>query len=210
MGIHRKGICLEDIALGIDNRSLGNLGAVTRFDNNFLAQTRLLVGINSVGDILHKVFIVELAADLAHDNGVEGVPFANNVAVLNGIAILEIELRTVRDICRGKHHLCLWIDDTHFCQTADNNLYRFAVDSLFFSLDCAEFVKFENTFVTRCNGGNGSDIRSHTTDVERTEGKLGSRFANRLSRDYTHSLAHLDRTVGCKVTAIALGADAML
>ena len=178
MGVNGECVGLEDGSVGTYNLSLGHLCTVAALDDDLLAEARLLVGLDTVGDVLHKVFVVDFSSDLADDNGVEGVPFADYVADLDVGAILEVEFRTVWDVGRGEHHAGLGIDDAHFGKTADNHFHGVALGSLLVGLYGAELLKLEDTVVARSDGGDGCDVRSHTADVERTEGELRTGFAD--------------------------------
>ena len=46
--------------------------------------------------------------------------------------------------------------------------------------------------------------------MECTEGELGTGFTDRLRGDDSDSLAFLNETVVCKISAVALGANAFL
>ena len=63
-----------------------------------------------------------------------------------------------------------------------------------------------NTRKTLCN----ILCTCNTAGVEGTHGKLGARLAYRLSRNYADSLARGNRFAGCKVSAVALLAHAVV
>ena len=178
MGVHGECVCLEHVALGVDDLGLGHLGAVFRLDDDFLAQTRLLVGVDAVGDVLDKVLVTELTGHLADDNGVEGVPFADYVTLLHGITVLVVEFRAVGDVGRCEHHAGLGVEDAHLGQTADDNLDGTSVGADFVGCDGAELLDLKLAFVARGDGRYGRDVRGHTTDVERTQCKLCTRLTD--------------------------------
>jgi len=147
VGVHRKGICLDHIAFGIHDLCFRHLCTVFGFNDDLLTQTRLLVGVHTVGHIFNQVFIMELTGNLADDNGVEGVPFADHVTLLHSVAILEVQFRTVGDIGGSEHHVGVGIHDAHFGKTADYNLHILSVDALLVGLHGTELLEFEFTVV---------------------------------------------------------------
>src|SRR6185503_8799654 len=52
------------------------------------------------------------------------------------------------------------------------------------------------------------DAARHASDVERPEGKLGARLADRLRRDDAGRLAQLDHAARREIPSVALAADA--
>ena len=88
-----------------------------------------------------------LTTCFADDNGVEGVPFANHVALGYGVTVGEVQFRTVGYVGVGEHHLGIGVDDTHFSESADNNLDVASASVDFVGLDGTELVDFECTFV---------------------------------------------------------------
>ena len=65
--------------------------AVAAFDDHAVFSLMSAITVDTEGDVLDKVHIVYLTRNFGHDNGVEGVPFANYVALLEGGAIVEVE-----------------------------------------------------------------------------------------------------------------------
>ena len=212
VGAHGESVGFEHLAIGVNDVGFGNLslGTVFRLDDNLVFETGLFVEVDAVGDVLNEVLIFDAAADFADDNCVEGVPFADDVAFLDNVAVFEEEFRTVRDVGVGEHHACVGVHDTHFGETADNHLNVLSVRADFVGGNGAEFVDFEFTVVARGDRRNGSDVRSHTTDVECTEGELSTGLADRLGGDNADSFAALHEAVVGEVAAVALGADALL
>ena len=148
VGVDREGVGLEDVAILVDNAGLGNACTVFRLDDDFLADVRLLVGLDAVGDILDQVLILDLSSDFADDNGVEGVPFADDITLLDFGAVAEVELRTVRNLGGGQHQAGLRVDDAHFSQTTDDDLDGTSVHIHFIGGHGAEFLDFKDTVVT--------------------------------------------------------------
>ena len=210
MSAHRQRIALDDLALGVDDLGLGHLGAVLRLDDDLLLQTGLLVALGAVGHILDKVVVAYRTTGLADDNGVEGVPFAYNVALLHLVAVAEIKLRTVRYVGIGEHHLRVRIHDAHLGHTSDHHFHRPAVGILLVGGDGAQLINLKHALVARGHRRHGSDIAGHTADVERTQSQLCARLADRLCGDDSHGLALLHQAVGSEIAAVALGADTLL
>ena len=114
------------------------------------------------------------------------------------------QLRTVNDVTACEHHLGVRLDDAHFCHTAYYDIFVVLI------LNCAEFIDFDDTVVVRLHVGNGCHVACHTTDVERTECKLSTRFTDSLCCDNAHGFTLLNHAVGSKVAAVTLGANASL
>ena len=85
---------------------------------------------------------------------------------------MEEEFRTVRNVGGGEHHVGVQVHNLEFCHAADYYIYAILI------LHCTQFVDFQTTIVLRSEVTYGSDIACHTTDVERTEGKLSTRFTD--------------------------------
>ena len=92
MSAYRKRISLDNLACSIDDIGFGNFATLLGFDDDFFAETGLFVGIDAVGDVFLEVDIFDLTADFADDNGVEGVPFADYVALLDGSTVSKKSL----------------------------------------------------------------------------------------------------------------------
>ena len=210
VGSHRECVGLYNLACLVDNLGFGSFCLVLALDYDLLAQTGLFVGIHTVGDVFNQVHIFNLTAGFADDYGVEGVPVADEVAFLHGVAAAEVELRTVYDVGVCKHHAGVGVEDAHFGKTADDNLYLATLGVDFVGGHGAELVDFEDTVVARHDGVDGGDVGGHTTHVECTEGKLCTGLADGLRCNHAHSLAFLNQAVVGKVAAVALGAYAFL
>lgn len=107
---------------------------------------------------------------------------------------------------RVEYDLGLRVDDTEFRLARNDDVDRLAGGIL--ALDGAQLVDLQTAFVFRNDIGLDRRASGHTTDVERTEGKLRTRLADRLRRDDTHDLALLHHACGGKVAAVALRAYA--
>ena len=83
-------------------------------------QARCLVGFLAVSNTFNHVDELCLTGNLADNNGVERVPFADYIAFLDCCSVAEVKFRTIRDVGVCQHHARIGVDDTHFCQTAYN------------------------------------------------------------------------------------------
>ena len=138
---HRKRICGENLAVVAVDFDRRHVLAVAAFDDHAVFSLMSAITVDTEGDVLDKVHIVYLTRNFGHDNGVEGVPFANHVAAVDFGSVIEEELRTVRYVGRHKRHAGLVVNNTHFGKTAYN--YLRAV----FGIYSAEFVDFKLTVV---------------------------------------------------------------
>ena len=137
VGAYRQRVCLQFVALCVNDADFGVLGTVAGFDDHLVLQTRLLVDVHTVGNALDEVLVVDLTTNLADEHGVEGVPFANHVALLDLVAIVEVELCAVGDVGVGEHHAGRSVHDAHFGQTSDHHLHGLAVGGNLVGVDGA-------------------------------------------------------------------------
>ncbi len=144
---YRECVCLDNLSVGIEDIGFGNFATILGFDYNLFAETCLFVGVNTVCYVFDEVEVLYLTTCFADDNGVEGVPFANHVALGYGVTVGEVQFRTVGYVGVGEHHLGIGVDDTHFSESADNNLDVASASVDFVGLDGTELVDFECTFV---------------------------------------------------------------
>ena len=210
MRTHRESVGDEHLAVCIHDIGFGHLGTVAGFDYHLVFETGLLVNVDTEVDILRKVAVNEASAHFADDNRVERVPFADYIAHIHRVSVVEIEFRTVRNLSVREHHLGVGIHDAHFCETSDYDLHFASVCTFFIGGNGAKFLYLKAAFVARSHAVDGRDIAGHTTDVERTECELCSGFADRLRSDYADSLAFLHKAAVGEVAAVALGAHALL
>ena len=103
------------------------------------------------------------------------------------------------------------IDEAHLRQTAYHHV---AVDVLLAVVlhkrNHAQLVELYARVVLCHDRRVGGGIGSHTTGVERTQGKLCSRLTDCLCGNHTDSLAYLHHAACGKVASVTLHADAML
>ncbi len=151
MCAHRQSIGLDNLSVLVKDIGFGDFATVLRLDYDFFAETGLLVRVDAVGDVFSKVDVLDLTAGFADDYGIEGVPFADYIAFLDCGSVVEVEFRTVGDVCVCEHHLCIGVDNAHFGKTSDNNVYLASGCVFFIGFYRAELVDFENTVVTRCH-----------------------------------------------------------
>ena len=86
---HRQSITLDYLPGFIENLCRRYTGTVFRFDNDLFFQTRLFVRFYTISNTFFHGFEVDSTAHLRNNYRIEGVPFANHIAFLNGIAIVE-------------------------------------------------------------------------------------------------------------------------
>ena len=178
MGAHGECIGAEDLAVCVNDVGFRHFAAFLGFDDDFFAETGLLIGVDAIGDVFGEVDVLYLTTCFTDDDGVEGVPFADHIAFLDTCAVIEEEFRAVGDVCVGEHHLCGGVDDAHFCESADNHIDLASAGVDLFGLHCAEFVDFKDAFVARGERVDSGDVRGDTTDVECTEGELCTGLAD--------------------------------
>ncbi len=166
VGTYRQRIRAHEISVIVIELGCGHLRTVLRLDDDFLAEVGALVALRAERHALFHILEADLTTLFRNDNGVEGVPFANHVANLHGVAVLEIEFRTVRDVSSGQDDPGFGLDNTHLSHTAYNDANTILV------LDRTELVDLKFAVVAGSDVLHGCHVACHTTDVERTESKL--------------------------------------
>ena len=208
MGAQRQRIVLEVITGIIDDVRGRRLRLILRLDNDLLLQARRLVALHLIRRVFHEALELDLTGDLGNDHGVERVPFDDHVALLHGIAIIEEQLGSIRDIVCHEDNLRVRVYQTHLGQTADDNLEFLAV---LLGIDRTQLLNLKDHVVifTR-QAVLRSDVGRDTTDVERTQRQLRTRLTDRLRGDDTDHLTFLYHPVGSQVTAITFRANTLL
>ena len=145
------------------------------FDNDLFLQTGCFVTFNIVSYVFNQTFKFDFTGNLRYDNGIERVPFDDNITFLDCISILEEQFGTIRNIMSQQDNLRRRIHNTKFSQTAYNNLTFLAS---FFTVYGTKLFDFQNTVIFRSNAVFCSDVRSDTTDVECTQCQLSTRFTD--------------------------------
>ena len=104
-------------------------------------------------------------------------------------------------------HACFGVHDLELRGTRHHNHFLLAVGVG--AVHGAQVVDFDHALVLGAQLVLVGDLGRRTTHVERTQRQLRARFSNRLRGDDTHGLSDLNRTVGRKVLAVALGTHAL-
>ena len=148
---------------------------IFRFDNNLFFQAGRFVTFYIVSNIFDQTFEFDLTGNFRYDNGVERVPFDDNITLLDCISILEEQFGTIRNVVSQQYDLRCRIDNTKFSQTADNNLELLTV---FFAIHSTKFFDFQNTVIFRSDTVFCCHVRCDTTDMECTQCQLSTRFTD--------------------------------
>ena len=88
---HREVVGSEHLTIGVKNIASRNLALVTRFGDNLLGKTCGFVGLGLIGNTGNNVVEAKGTLVLGHDDSIERVPLGNEVALLHGVAVLEVE-----------------------------------------------------------------------------------------------------------------------
>ena len=91
MTTYREVIGTNYATIGIDNIAGRNLHLIARLSNDLFGQTGRFVSLCTEGDTLDDIVELQRTSILGNDNGIERIPLSNLVALLHGVAILEIE-----------------------------------------------------------------------------------------------------------------------
>ena len=207
VGRNGQVVGLDIFALLVDDTDDRVLRTVLRLDNHLLRQTRLFVALVTIRNAFDDAVVNDLTLALGDDNGVVGIPLADQIALLDLGAVGHVENRRVRQAVRIEYDLRFGIDYAELRLTRDDDIDRAAVRVL--ALDGAELVDLQTSLILRDDVGLDSGTAGNTSHVERTKRKLRTRLADRLRRDDTDDLTLLHHTCRGKVAAVALGADAV-
>ena len=150
--------------------------AVLRLDNDSIFKASGGILLNLIGNAFDNVLVTDNTSMLVDDNGIEWVPFGDNIALLNLRSALKEECRTITDSSLLKGHTGIGILDTHFGHTANDNLLDASIELR--GIDGTEFLDDEVTIIASLEVVDCNDATCDTTGVEGTEGKLGTRLTN--------------------------------
>ena len=208
MGAYWQVVLLEHLALVSDNENGRVLGLVLGLDDDLVLVVGILVG-TLLAEGHAALHIVETYSTCGLDDGdgVVRIPFADEVSLLDGLAILLVDDRAIRNIIVRECDACVLIHNLELGHTADNDFLSETVDSLPF--ESPELLILEFSVVLGLDGGISGRAGSGTSHVECTEGKLGTRLTDGLGCDDSDNLALLDHAAGGKVTSVALCADSL-
>ena len=97
-GTHGNVEALDDVAVLIHNVEARVLRLETALDDHLVVDVGLLVSLHTVGHALDDVVELDSTGHVGQNHGVERIPIGDQVALLDGVAMLEIEVRTVRHV----------------------------------------------------------------------------------------------------------------
>ena len=198
----------EHIAVGVEHIAGRNLGVVLGVDDNLLGKTCGIVGLGLEGDTVDDVVEAQCTGIFGNDERIEGVPLGDEVALLDDVAVLVVEDRTVGQVEGREDDIGIGVDESDLTQTAYDHT---AILGLVVAEgNVAHLFKLNAGVVLGNDAGVGGCITSHTTGVECTQCKLCTRLTDGLSGNDTGSFAQLYHTRGGEVAAIALGTDTAL
>src|SRR3984893_9573719 len=155
------------------------------------------------GNAFLQVFEVHRAANLGQDGERVGIPFEQDLVGTNGSALFDQNLRSVHHVVAlfftaflvHHHNLAIAVHGDHLAV-----LVARGCDAVV--RETHEAVRLR--ILRRLLGNTGC----RTADVERSHGKLRSRFADGLRCDHTDSFTALDQPPGGQITAVARNANA--
>ena len=176
-------------------------------DDEF-AQTCSIIRLDTIGDTFDDILELNPTCGLCDDDSIERIPLCDDIALLDLLAILLVERRTVRNVLREQDNARIDVYEADFGQTTDNHLGR--LTCLIEEVDSAELFELKLGIIFGLDHCIGSSVLGHTTSVEGTEGKLSTRLTDGLGCDDADGLTLLHHTRRSEVATIALHADAML
>ena len=107
----------EGLSVFVDDVGSGHEAALLRFDDDAFTQTGGFVFLYAVGDTFLDIFKDDATGRLGDDDSIEGIPFGNERSLFDVLALVDEELRTVRNILRGEDDAGVVVDEAHFGQT---------------------------------------------------------------------------------------------
>ena len=148
-----------------------------------------------------QILELDRARDLGQDRTGVGIPFGDALAALHLVALVDLDVRTVRDAVHGALGAVLIDDrDRDVTRHGDQLAVRVARHVLVLDLDRAFVVRLDERLLV--------DLR-RAADVERTHRELRARLADRLRRDDADRFADVDRRAAREIAPVALAADAV-
>ena len=117
--------------------------------------------------------------------------------------MLAIQRRTIGNIQCRENNISIGINETDLGKTAYNHL----AINIFFAITLYErngtqLIKLDSAVIFSYDRRIGCGISGHTTSVERTKRKLGTRLSNGLSCNDTDSLTHLNHPTRSEITSV--------
>ena len=142
MGADRQ-VVLPDCLSGLVEDYDGRVpGLVLGFDDDLvLVDSELVGGFLAEGDSFDEVVELDLTRDFDDGRRVVGIPFAEEVAMLDLVTVLEVERGAVGNVIVGLGDARILVYDAHFGHTADYDFLDGAV--LAGLLDGPEFLEHQ-------------------------------------------------------------------
>ena len=159
----------------------------------------LLVDGLAVDDVLEG----DRAALLGEDRERVGVPLHEQLALLDLLAVLDLQLGAVDDGVALALAALLVLDDEGAGAVHDHQVALLVLDGV-------DVVELHDAGVLGLQRRLLGAVARGAADVERAHRELGARLADRLRGDDAHGHAHLDQLAGGQVAAVAERAHAAL
>ncbi len=172
MRSYRQRVAAYKLSLVVIYLCCGNLCAVFALDHDLLAELGCLISLYTISHTFIDILETNLTTLFRYDDCIEGVPFANHVAWLHCISIVEEKFRTVRYIGIHQNDSGLRLHNTELTHTTDNDIHSIGI------LDGSEFLDLKFAVITRGDILDSGNVTGDTTDVECTECKLGTRLTD--------------------------------
>src|SRR4030095_11668683 len=194
---------LAVLVLDRDTRPLVEILAV---DDDAGRQTGAIVDLLFHGDGLEHVAELRRAADLGEHRDRVGIPFGDQIAGLDRLAVAHLELGAVDD--RGAFALALAarfgdLDDRDFAVAVHHHQVAALVGH------GIEVDELEDTVVACLERGLLGAPARRAADVERAHGELRAGLADRLRRDDADRLTEVDHVPARQIAPVAADADAL-
>src|SRR5688572_2110665 len=205
VGAHRHDVAADGAAvrrLDLDRRLLL---LIRRVDHDQARQTRDFVEVFLDRDAVDDVLELDLALLLREDRERVRIPFDQDLAVLDGLTVLDLEARAVDHLIALAvaalvvlhHDEAVAVHDNHVAAAGDVRPFN-----------GLQVVVLGDALVFRIERALIRNTRRRAADVERAHRQLRAGLADRLRGDDADGQPELDQPAGREVAAVAALADA--
>src|SRR5579872_4486940 len=200
VGAGRHEVALAGLALDHDGR-LAFL--IRRIGDHQARQAGDLVHFFVQGEAFLQVLELHGAADFGEDGESVRIPLHHDLAELDGVAFLDLELGAVDDGVTFFFATLFVHDRERAVAVHDHQIANLGFDGL-------QVDEAHDAIALGVKARLFGHAGSRAADVEGTHGELGSRLADGLGSNDAGSLAEFDQAAGSQVAAIASDADTTL
>ena len=198
---------LADLALLVlDHHCRPQIGAArggAPVDDHAVGDTGRLVAPLADRHALDQILEVDGALDLGEHRAGIGIPLGETIAALDLDAVIDAQMRAVRQPVHGTLGAVLVEHDDGGVAAHDHEAaLRILDDVALLDLHRAVEIRLERRLIDHLG-------RRHAAQMEGAHGELRAGLADRLRGDDADRLAEIDRRAAGEIAPVALGADAV-